>query len=80
MLSPAGRDHAIQSRPLPLPSTSYYYCLSSQPAAVVGMAERALLFDLDGTLADSDGLHLRAFQDLLAAGDIHPAISSLCVP
>ena len=44
------------------------------------MAERALLFDLDGTLADSDGLHLRAFQDLLAAGDIHPAISSLCVP
>jgi hypothetical protein len=32
---------------------------------------RTLLFDLDGTLADSDGLHLRAFQDLLAAGEIH---------
>ena len=41
------------------------------------MAYTTLLFDLDGTLADSDGLHLRAFQDLLASGDIHPGISNL---
>ena len=36
-----------------------------------------LLFDLDGTLADSDPVHLRAFQDLLAAGDLSAEISSL---
>lgn len=41
------------------------------------MAYCTLLFDLDGTLADSDGLHLHAFQDLLASGDIHPGISNL---
>lgn len=36
-----------------------------------------LLFDLDGTLADSDPVHLRAFQDLLAAGDLSAEISTL---
>ena len=30
----------------------------------------ALLFDMDGTVANSDGLHLRGFQHLLELGDI----------
>ena len=38
-------------------------------AAAAGAPYTTLLFDLDGTLTNSDPVHLRAFQDLLAAGD-----------
>jgi len=44
-------------------------------AAAAGAPYTTLLFDLDGTLTNSDPVHLRAFQDLVSLAMVCPDYS-----
>jgi hypothetical protein len=68
---PNPRSHAaraVDTTPAPAPAPTVAASLASATTLALPVpwhAVRGVLFDVDGTLTDSDDLHFRAFQELL---------------